>query len=122
MQPPQRITEDFAIENIGSLVSKRIKAGLSIKELSLLTGVSKLSLYRYENGTLPSGKNYNKIAKYFGWELVDNAKDVNSGRKKTVRDHITEKEFHNTLLEIRRKEEEVRLLLEARKKSIKHSF
>lgn len=61
----------FAVANIQLLKNARMKKGITVKELSLLSGVSIRSIFLYEKGrSRATIGNYNALAKIFGWQLV----------------------------------------------------
>lgn len=60
-----------AVRNISGLYKSRMKRGMMQKKLSQLTGIPTAEIRRYEfHKYLPRVKNYNKLAKVFGWEQI----------------------------------------------------
>ena len=60
-----------AVRNIYGLYQSRMELGLTQKELSQLSGIGVSTLYEYETrGRIPCVRNYNKLAKVFGWEKI----------------------------------------------------
>lgn len=91
----QQISDPYAIENVRSLRYKRQCAGLTVKELSRKTGVSIVSIRKYESGLLPSIRNYNKLACYYGWELLKNLRtktDVKETQPYSKKERLLRKE------------------------------
>ena len=65
-----RITPSFVIDRMDELQRERKSRGYTLPELSALTGVSASMLEQYERETcLPKAENYNKLAKFFCWEV-----------------------------------------------------
>ena len=69
---------NFVWENLERLTNERRNKNLTRKMLSQLTGVSQHALGNYENELYSKKKlqyptilNYNKLAKFFGWQKVD---------------------------------------------------
>ena len=66
---------DFVMQNIIGLRDERIARGMTAQMLSEVTGVSRISIHGYENlGQWPLPENYNKLARYFNWQLWTNPK------------------------------------------------
>ncbi len=64
-----KITPSYVMDRMEELKAERMRRGYTIPTLSTQTGVSVSMLEQYERGTcLPKQKNYNKLAKFFGWE------------------------------------------------------
>ena len=62
---------DKELKNIAGLRDSREARGLNVAGLERAAGVSYSSIRDYEMGkTLPTLKNYNLLAKFFGWETV----------------------------------------------------
>ena len=60
---------EYVERNVKGLRSLMESKSMRAKEISLLTGVSIDMISKYEKGqNMPSPKNYNKLAEYFGWE------------------------------------------------------
>lgn len=60
-----------AARNINNLHKSRMNRGITQRELSQLSGVSRVQISEYERGArLPSVKNYNKLAKVFKWVAI----------------------------------------------------
>lgn len=60
-----------AVRNINGLHKSRMNRGITQRELSQLSGVSRRQISEYERGaSLPSVKNYNKLAKVFKWVAI----------------------------------------------------
>lgn len=60
-----------AVKNIDGLYYLRESRGITQKELSQLSGISVTNIQRYEtHKCLPEVKNYNKLAKFFGWKII----------------------------------------------------
>lgn len=56
-----------AVKNINGLCSSRNERGITVKELAQLSNVAANCICAYERGQrLPSVKNYNKLARFFG--------------------------------------------------------
>ena len=66
-----RINEQ-AKRNIDNLQNLRLERKLTLQQLSMNTGVPYRSLSAYECGqNYPSVANYNKLARFFGWNVLD---------------------------------------------------
>lgn len=62
----------FVIQNIDTLQDMRGEKGLSRHNIANITGILYQCILQYENGySYPNKENYNKLAKYFGWEEWD---------------------------------------------------
>lgn len=60
-----------AVKNINGLCSSRMERGITAKELAQLSNVAANCICTYERGQrLPSVKNYNKLARFFGWRKI----------------------------------------------------
>ncbi len=60
-----------AVRNISGLYQSRMNRRMKQKELSQLSGIPTAEIRRYEfHKYLPRVKNYNKLAKVFGWEQI----------------------------------------------------
>lgn len=61
---------DFIIDNLSELKKLRIERGMTIEELSKVTGVRRDIILAYEEGRgSPTMAKYNKLAEFFGWKL-----------------------------------------------------
>ena len=59
----------FVLDNLDTMKAEREKCGLTQRGLSALTGIQEGNIACYECGySIPSVKNYNKLAEIFGWE------------------------------------------------------
>ncbi len=63
-------TPKFVMEYLNTLEQERERMGISIEELSKLSGVRKDILLAYEAGTgRPTPSKYNRLAEVFSWEV-----------------------------------------------------
>ena len=61
---------DFIRKNVAQLRTERKKRSFTLEKLCFLSGVTAIMLERYEAGEhKPRRKNYNALAKVFGWRL-----------------------------------------------------
>ena len=59
------------LHNIGSLKELRKERGLRLADVKRATGIASCCLSLYETGkNLPKLESYNKLAQFFGWELI----------------------------------------------------
>lgn len=71
-------SNEEAVRNIYGLYHSRMEFGLTQKELSQLSGIGVSTLYKYETREqIPCVRNYNKLAKVFGWEKILNPQTEN---------------------------------------------
>lgn len=65
--------DNDTLQNIHNLIKERKKRNLTLKELSIKTGINESTLTKYENGTyLPSLGNYIILTNFFGWDTENN--------------------------------------------------
>ena len=63
------IVPTFVYSNLERMFSERMKRGLTRDELSELSGLSTLTIRKYEKrGRRPGRDSYNKLAAFFNWE------------------------------------------------------
>ena len=74
------------IDNIKTLHESRLKQGLTQKELSQLSGVAVTQIHRYENGVVPSVKNYNKLARVLGCDKIPVQASPKTTERKTLKE------------------------------------
>ena len=59
----------FVLDNLDTMKAEREKFRLTQRALSALTGIQEGNIAGYEVGySVPSVKNYNRLAEVFGWE------------------------------------------------------
>ena len=64
------LVPDFVVKNIHGMRKLRKSLGLGYKKVVKGSGCAKTNIIDYEtNAVLPQKKNYNKLAKFFGWRL-----------------------------------------------------
>ena len=60
-----------AMKNISNFHKRRMKRGLTTRELSVLSGVSQKQIVNYETGkTLPTIRSYNRLSQVFCWKKI----------------------------------------------------
>ena len=61
---------NFVFSNLENMFVERVRRGLYLIDVRNATGISSVTLDRYEKRqSRPGKKNYNKLAEFFGWRL-----------------------------------------------------
>ena len=69
--PSLRAFTEMALVNLAGMNNELIRMGLSLYEAARQTGIGVTAIELYAtNKVIPSAKDYNRLAKLFGWEKL----------------------------------------------------
>ena len=69
--PSLRAFTEMALVNLAGMNNELIRMGLSLYEAARRTGIGVTAIELYAtNKVIPSAKDYNRLAKLFGWEKL----------------------------------------------------